>query len=289
MNIRNKIKNIKLILFFSLLLHSTLDAQVIRKDFFGSVVNWSEYTIFVESKEEIPKILVESNLNQSEFGFYNLTDARNYSYKRAKSSNRTKLNRSLENLFFDENFTVGEWMDQNENLKSKIINYYNGDIEIENKKIQKNFLSLKSTLVLRGNNNLISMFYSDLGGEDFPDFTDSLPEVDFTGLIIDLRDQNFNPSIFPKIQNEYGADLFNKNIAHPASIQEMGMVAYYSNPKDPNLLRRVGNNPYKLYPIQITGKNKTNIIIPYEEGKKLLSSSITKINLKLCKVAILVN
>jgi hypothetical protein len=288
MDTRNQVK-IFLMILFSLFMSYQIDAQVLRKDFFGSVVNWSDYSIFVESKEEIPKILVESDLNQSEFGFYNLSDSRNYSYKRAKSSNRSKLNRSLENLYFDENYTVGEWMDQDTNLKSKIISYYNGDIEIENKKIQQNFLSLKSTLVLRGNNNLISMFYTELGGEDFPEYTDGSPEVEFTGLLIDLRDHQFNPSLFPKIQNEYGADLFNKFMVHPASVQEIGMVGYYSNPKDPNLIKRIGKNPYKLYPIQITGKNKTNIILPYEEGKKILSSSITKRNLKLCKIAILVN
>jgi len=180
-------------------------------------------------------------------------------------------------------------MDQDSKLKTKIINYYNCDIEIENKKIHQNFLSLKSTLVLRGNNNLISMLYTELGGEDFPEYTDGSPEVEFTGLLIDLRDHQFNPSLFPKIQNEYGADLFNKFMVHPASVQEIGMVGYYSNPKDPNLIKRIGKNPYKLYPIQITGKNKTNIILPYEEGKKILSSSITKRNLKLCKIAILVN
>jgi len=288
METRNQVK-IFLMILFSFFMSYQIDAQVLRKDFFGSVVNWSDYSIFVESKEEIPKILVESDLIQSEFGFYNLSDSRNYSYKRAKSSNRSKLNRSLENLYFDENYTIGEWMDQDSNLKSKIINYYNGDIEIENKKIHQNFLSLKSTLVLRGNNNLISMLYTELGGEDFPEYTDGSPEVEFTGLLIDLRDHQFNPSLFPKIQNEYGADLFNKFMVHPASVQEIGMVGYYSNPKDPNLIKRIGKNPYKLYPIQITGKNKTNIILPYEEGKKILSSSITKRNLKLCKIAILVN
>jgi len=100
------------------------------------------------------------------------------------------------------------------------------------------------------------------------------------------RKQKLTNKLEPQI---YSSDLFNKFMVHPASVQEIGMVGYYSNPKDPNLIKRIGKNPYKLYPIQITGKNKTNIILPYEEGKKILSSSITKRNLKLCKIAILVN
>jgi hypothetical protein len=265
-----------------------LISQVLKKDFYGSVVNWTEYQIFVESKEEIPKILNEGDENSEEFGFYNLRDARNHSYKEARISNRSKLNRALENIILDENYTVGEWMDQDSKLKSKILNYYNGEFEIENKKIQQKYLLLKSMLNLRGKKNLLSLLYSDLGGEEIPTFTDSLPTSEFTGFIFDLRELSIQPSLFPKIQNEYGTDIFNKYMAHPASVQELGMVGYYSDANDPRLVQRVGKNPYKIFPIQVVGKNKTNLIIPYEEAKKILSSERNRKNIKLCKIAFLI-
>ncbi|WCL48019.1 hypothetical protein [Leptospira sp. GIMC2001] len=278
-----------ILLFGSLLPQSDLSADVLIKDFFGAISNWTNFKLEVETKEELQRISIDDgseNLDSETVS--SLNHARTNAYQRAKKDNRQKLNRALEKITIDENYNLGEYMDENPNLREKIIHYYNAEPEIEKKKYEKNFLYLKSQLHFLGKNNLISKFYSELGGEEFPILNDNLPPVAFTGLVIDARDFKLNPAIFPKIQNEYGADIFNKRIAHPASVQEFGMILYLSDPKSKLLEKRVGNNPYWTVPIGVTGKNKTNLTVSYEVALKILSSTITQKNLKLCKIVILV-
>lgn len=271
--------------FLTLVLPHT--AQVVRKDFYATVTNWSDYSLTVNTSETLPPIAIHSKNTSSGFA-PNLSEARNSALVQARFINRSKLNLALERIVLDENHNLGEYMDENPIFRDSVIEYFNSTPETETKRLEKNTLHLESRLQLIGRKKLISLFFQDLGGGDFPEFRDHLPSEDYSGVVVDARDIEFQPSLFPKLMNEYGVDLYNRNYALPAAIQEMGMVAYLDNPKSTELRKRVGKNPYWVVPTAVSGKNKTNLVLSYEEGKKVLASSLTRRNLKLCKVVILV-
>jgi hypothetical protein len=286
----NSLKNFLIPVIFLASTLTGLDSQVVKKDFFQTTTNWTDYTITVESKETLPRIQTDT-IDSEHFTdtATNLSEARNISYQRAKSSNRSKMNLAIERILLDENYNLGEYINENPSLREKIIEYFNELPEVESKKLEKNKMILTSSIDILGTNNLISKFYLEIGGSDIPVLVDHLPSEEYSGIVIDARGTKFTPSLFPKIQTEYGTDIFNRKIANPSSVQEFGMVSYLNNPKSQELNKRVGKNPYWVVPVSIVGKNKTNLVISYEEAKKILASPVSRKNIHLCKVVILVN
>jgi hypothetical protein len=277
-------------IFVIILFFSELGSDVIRKDFFQSAVNWSRYEIQLIAEVNIPKIQIHEEMSGSyEQTATNLSEARNIAYSNAHKKNRSRLNIAMEKILFDENYTLGEYMEENPKYKSKIIHYFNENPEKETIVYNKNKLILESSLNLLGSNELISVFFAELGGDVLPEIHDDLPGDSYTGLIIDARGTSFRPSLFPKIQNQEGRDFFSRKIANPNSILEMGLVSYIDKENHPSIVRRVGRNPYLVNPMSIVGKNLTNLVLANEEIAKIISSPSNRKNLRLCKVVILVD
>ncbi|MCC5813689.1 MAG: hypothetical protein JJT78_02960 [Leptospira sp.] len=271
------------------LFFSGLGSDVVRKDFFQSAVNWSRYEIQLNTEVNVPRIQIHDELNHfSGQTATNLSEARSIAYSNAHKKNRSRMNIAMEKLLFDENYTLGEYMEENPKYKSKIIHYFNENPEKETIVYEKNKLVLESRLNLLGSQELISVFFPELGGEVLPEIHDDLPSDSFTGLIIDARGTSFRPSLFPKIQNQEGRDIFSRKIANPNSILELGLVSYMENSNHPSVARRVGRNPYLVNPMSVVGKNLTNLVLANEEIAKIISSPSNRKNLRLCKVVILV-
>lgn len=269
-----------------------LQSDVLRKDFYQSEVNWSKYRINLKTETVIPRIEIhdgKSSANISTPTANNLNEARNIAYRNAHSRNRSRMSLAIERLILDEDYTVGEYMEEHPKIKSQIIQFFNNSPEHENISYNKNKLILISGIPILGSKNLMSVFFSELGGESMPEIYDDLPQDDFTGLVIDARGMNYRPSLFPKIQNEEGRDFYSRSIANPERVLDIGLVGYAHETKGNSLERRVGKNPYYVIPMKVLGKNKTNIVLSNEEISKIFSSSSSKRNLVQCKIVILVD
>lgn len=285
-----RIINYSTLLLFACLINISIFSDAIRKNFYKSITNWTNYEISIISNEKLPRI--DSNFDSqfpSDGIAYNLGEARDKAFRKAQKSNRKKMSYALERITLNENFTIGEYLEVNPSIKSKFIRYFNSNPELEIIEYKQNQIQLTSNLLLLGSGNLMSLFYSELGGDDIPLPEESLPGEDYTGFIIDARGTDFQPSLFPKIQNEDGRDIFNRYVANPASIQEIGMVYYSDIESSAKIRNRTGKNPYFGVPIGIAGKNKTMLVLADQEIQKILNSPISRKNLKYCKIVILLD
>jgi hypothetical protein len=270
------------------LLPQSEKSDLFRLETFGIRTDWEGQYVRVESKQVLQKI--NPNPGPGDWNSApNLSDARKNAFRQAKERNRSLLNRGLEQILLDENYSLGEYLDENPSLKEKFIYYFNSEPEIDQKSFVKNDLILRSTIHFRGKNQLYSRLFSEFGGYDLPEFQDDMPSEEFTGLIIDARDLEYSPSLFPKIQSEYGMDLYGIRQAHPSCIQENGLVGYFRDKKDPKLSQRVGSKPYYLNATGSSGKNKTNLTIPMEEAKKILKEKASRRAIRNCRVAVLIH
>ncbi len=256
--------------------------DVVQKNFYQAEVNWSTFSITVQTREPVPKIDVLSSTSS-------WSEARRIAFENAYSANRSRLNVSLESLILNENYTLGEYLEENPRFKESFIRYFNSYPEKVTRYYDKNFLVLTSTIKFLGSGNLLSLLYNEWGGDGIPEVRDELPEEKYTGFILDAKGLKFQPSLFPKIQLEDGRDILNTYIASPAAIQEIGIVGYVNTENSKEIRKRVGNHPLRIPVLYVTGKNRTNLVVPFEESVKILSSPTNRNHWRLCKVIVLID
>lgn len=85
------------------------------------------------------------------------------------------------------------------------------------------------------------------------------PTPEYTGLILDLRDTGFRPSIFPRIICE-GESLYSLNAVDRDILVEKGMVLYTDSPILERIRDRVGENPLVIS-VKRLSSDKTDPII----------------------------
>lgn len=277
-------------LFILALLSIGLHSEVTQTSFYGYNINWTDYRIEITGRKTLPRIQIDPEFNApSEETVSHLGEARDRAYRQALGNNRRKLSIALERMVLDENYTLGEYLETNPKIKERYLEYFNENPETEQVHYNQNEVVLMSQLKLLGKGSLVSLFYGELGGDKIPELEDDLPSEEFSGIIFDARGLDFHPSLFPKIQLDDGRDILNRFIAHPASVQELGIALYAEDENRSFIKKRVGRNPYTIFPVSVSGKNKTNLVVAYEEGKKIISSLSNRKNLRLCKIVILVD
>jgi len=129
----------------------------------------------------------------------------------------------------------------------------------------------------------------DFGTEKFPElmYDEIVKPSNFTGLILDARHLDAEPTLFPRITTEKGLEVYSYHFVNKNSVIDYGMVSYQSNPDDALGDKRVGSNPMYVLALTTVGKNKTGFAITTEDARNLLVSKETKNQLKKCSVVIL--
>ncbi|OGL39076.1 MAG: hypothetical protein A2043_01965 [Candidatus Schekmanbacteria bacterium GWA2_38_9] len=115
--------------------------------------------------------------------------------------------------------------------------------------------------------------------------TDSL----YSGIIIDARNLEAKPALFPKIFNEKDELIYNySKVDYPYAV-EQGMVRYTKDLKSARKDERVSPKPLVLRAVAVKGEEKTNIVINTDDSKKLMKEEKNSGFLKQGKVVIVVD
>ncbi len=112
---------------------------------------------------------------------------------------------------------------------------------------------------------------------------------EYTSLIIDCRNLDFNLSMFPKVINSnnkivYSPALIKRNLRTKYKYITVITESFYAYK-----LEKTGKNPYFVVAEKILGEFNTDILINNEDVNKLFSNKKTIENLQKGKVFILVN
>jgi len=107
----------------------------------------------------------------------------------------------------------------------------------------------------------------------------------YTGIVIDCRDFDLKPCLFPSIYNDMLEEVYSVSFADQNSIINRGLVLYttrdlYKNP-------RIGQNPLRIQAIDIIGKAGTDIKISGPDARRIHGSKNNIELLKECRLAII--
>jgi len=108
-----------------------------------------------------------------------------------------------------------------------------------------------------------------------------VPTRPFTGLLIYAKGNlpavgingtaQARPALFPRIFDESMNLVMEKAMCTPEALAQWGMVGYATSLEDPVVLLRAGELPLRLVARGVFGDNSTDIVIPTEGARQLLT------------------
>jgi len=114
-----------------------------------------------------------------------------------------------------------------------------------------------------------------------------IENAEYTGVVIDCRNLKLVPSLFPKVYNDQGQEVFSINFCDPGMVVEGGLVLYTTS--EPFNEPRVGYNPLRVQALGTTGANPTDIRISSYDARRLHGSKKNLNLLKECRIAIIIS
>ncbi|MCK4907096.1 MAG: hypothetical protein KAS64_06080 [Spirochaetes bacterium] len=208
---------------------------------------------------------------------------------KAKKNARENLYKILMTVNIDSGTDLRSLMTIMPIFRILIQNFFKPVIEIPTHTYKRNKKIFKISLPLTGNNNLTSFILNLYPiRRVFPKPpTHVLAAYHHTGLVIDLRDFKFRPSFSTKIFDEKKRLIYDPSFVNKERYIRMGHIQFVSSLTSPRLPKRAGKRFLYIFPKSIKGKYSTDIILYNKDVTRLLSSYITRKNLKKCRVVVI--
>lgn len=107
----------------------------------------------------------------------------------------------------------------------------------------------------------------------------------FDGLIIDARNLDINPAVFPSVYDEDGNLIYNVSFVTEEAINERGFLRYVYSPNDIN---DDFEAPYSLVAWGIRGHNKCDIVISNDDARLIASNEGLQNAIKNSKIYVII-
>ena len=211
-------------------------------------------------------------------------------------------------LVYDNTRTIGDFLQHNKDYKDRLYGMF-----LEYRSLSQNYLTdgtveyvynlpLKNLIMtqLRPKTRTIDLIVPMLcpycgqdwpAGKQVPDNIQLVPKqiepVEYSGIIIDCRNTDFSPCLFPRIVDTEGSIIYSIDYAHSNALIEKGLVQYTTT--SPAGITRAGNSPFKVQALDARGKHKTDITISRADALRIHGSQNNIDLLKECRVVIIVN
>ncbi|MBN1523811.1 MAG: hypothetical protein JW904_04970 [Spirochaetales bacterium] len=205
---------------------------------------------------------------------------------------------SMQNVLYDSSHTVGEYIaslpgsgDRKILLNELSILSTKGRITTSVVSEDYRFLEITFEYTLYGSGGLYALFLRHTEMAPLEEQFGYYPGRKYSGIVIYAKEplaafgrndkKLFAPSLFPKIQmltsanfniqDEYIKLLFAPYMGNPEAIAAWGCVGYSYSTDENVYLERVGKFPLRIIAYGIYGKNNTDLIIPEESARQILS------------------
>jgi hypothetical protein len=279
-----------IVLFFCTLV-SIVSLEYVSKDFFGAKINWTAMNVSFMVTEKLPRVIIDTrDLDYGKPGTaFNISEARNKAQVKAREKINLQLVRSIETIRVNDDYTIIQKIQSDVSFRERMNEFF----QLEKSELKVNYkkdrITVESVVHLTGQYGLLNFIDLEFGTEKFPELMSEeiVKPSHFTGLVLDARHLDAEPTLFPRITTEKGLEVYSYHYVNKNSVIDYGMVSYQSNPDDALSDKRVGSNPMYILALTTVGKNKTGLSITTEDAKNLLVSKETKNHLKKCSVVIL--
>lgn len=280
-----------LVFTFCILANSPEALDFVSKDFFGARINWTAMKVSFQITEKLPRVIIDTK--DPEYAkpgtAFNISEARNKAQAKARENINLQLVRSIETVRINDEYTINQKVQLDPYFRERINEFF----QLENSELKVNYnkdkVTVESVLPITGKYGLLNYIDLEFGTENFPELSteEIVKPAHFTGLVLDARHLDAEPSLFPRITTEKGLEIYSYNLVNKNQVIDKGMVSYQSNPDEAMNDKRVGSNPLYILALTTVGKNKTGYAITTQEAKSLLVSQETKKYLRRCSVIIL--
>lgn len=270
---------------------SNTNREYITVDFFGTQINWTDFEVNLPVVERIPRVIIDNK--SSDYGnentAFNISEARNKAQLKAREKISLQIVRSIETIRIDDESTIIKKIQSDEFFRERINEFF----QLEKSELKITYIAdrvnVDSVMKLKGKDGLLSFLPIEYGTEDFPEISGKsiVKPVDYTGLIVDARHLEAEPSLLPRIVTERGLDIYSYHFVNKNHAIDKGLVSFQTDPKAAMESQRVGKNPYYVLALTTVGRKKTGFSLSTEDSMKLLASHKTRNSLKKCNVIIL--
>jgi hypothetical protein len=278
------------ILFFTTEVFSNKTNSYKSTDFFGTVIDWTDLQITLPIVEKLPRVIIDNtDIDYGKDGTaFNISEARNKAQQKAREKISLQIVRSIENIRLDENYTMLNMIQTNAFFRERINEYFRNERSELKVAFIKDKVFVDSVVKLKGKDGLLNFLVKEYETEQFPELNNDLVNsVAYSGLIIDARHLDAEPSLFPRIVTDKGLDIYSHHFVYKNHAIDNGLVSFQMDPKIAMAHPRVGKNPYYVLALSVVGNKRTEFSIHTEDAKKILGNQETKNNLKKCNVIIL--
>jgi hypothetical protein len=203
----------------------------------------------------------------------------------ARSDALDKLLKTLRAVSLTSEATVGEIMDHDEALSSRVresvkkfrevgTHYMSdGSVEIEVEHFLRGELMDLLLPVSGGGKRITDGLLCPICGQPWPEGREVPPDLrlvwetgwkpreTYTGLVIDARGLGLKPALAPQVLNERGKIVYSVAFAKRPSSKEVGIIAYERGLDRARDKERVGSNPLVIVGLRARGRNRTDVVI----------------------------
>lgn len=265
----NRSSLIRLIYFFLLVFLGTAASYGYEQITYESVVDWHDgsYSLLIDVELEGDELFLPSIRHTIEQDILN------------------QLPRIMQNaiadLPVDSTHTVKDYMEENPLLTHALEKLAHKGIR-EYSHLSKDMTSFKLKYRYKMYPDIISLFVEHTYNYNLDRLLHYEPTNDFSGLVIYARgeypvhgedvESSLVPSLFPRIYDENMNLILEKGMLPPNVLYSRGVTAYTEELNERRYLERIGYTPLRTIATGIFGINRTDIIIPNDAARKLLTS-----------------
>ncbi|RQW06333.1 MAG: hypothetical protein EH225_03515 [Calditrichaeota bacterium] len=111
----------------------------------------------------------------------------------------------------------------------------------------------------------------------------------YTGLIVDARGLGLRPALAPKVVDENGMEVYGTGTVSRDYALQIGVVGYEKDLNRARANERVTNNPLIVKAVEVTGTQKTDVVIPNQEANMIRAAAANLNFLQQCKVMLILD
>jgi len=202
----------------------------------------------------------------------------------AKKDALVKVLQVLTQMKFNSDLSVGTLLAADDSLHLRVMDVVSENLRI----VEKVYLSdgsieLDVELSLLG--TLMDLLLPDVGGVVYP--VSDVSQKALTGVVIDARGLNLNPSLLPRVLSEDGTEVYGKGFVEREHAIRIGVCGWMDSLDVTS--ERVGNSPLILRAKDVSGQHLTDLVISNEDARILRISPTSSTILKQCKFSVFFN
>lgn len=212
-----------------------------------------------------------------------LSRARSQAYVRAKDLALENLVATIRKIRVDGEKTVADIIGEKEETRSKLSETIAHLVAFREK--PDGFYSASCEASIRFGEVIASLSF-DFPELDLPVRDDAKIRTDYTSLVIDARGLGIHPMLLPSVYTEHGLEIYGPRFAKASRARKSGLASYCRSEDEAMAHKKAGSRPYYVAAIR---ELRGCPVIADRDARRILSSPVTKENLKNCNVIIILS